>query len=182
MTLSSLHELVFKAVSPSVHTRGSKPPWAVRTVYTGRGLPTRCAVQAAADLPTPCLREGRESWPQQGSKGCASCTVGVRPAARGACCGRLHRGEAHCCSGVLCRLDNMGADLLSAGSVWPSPLAHRHVKDVNRDGMGLPGPTCISFGAQFLLQGCTPYPMDACALSSCSALHAHARCHEGELT
>ena len=102
----------------------------------------RCAVWATADLPTPCLMEGRESWFEQGSNGCASCTAGVRPAVY---CGRPHRVEVCCCSGVLCRLDDAGADLLYAGSVWPSSLAHRHVEHVSRDGMGLPTHTCMSF-------------------------------------
>ena len=107
----------------------------------------QCAVWAAADLPTPCLLEGREGRSKQRSKGCASCTVGVRPAAGGACCGRLHKGEVYCCSRVWGWLHDVGTDLLSAVSVWPSSLAGRHVEYVNRDWMGLPTDTCMSFCA-----------------------------------
>ena len=115
-----------------------------------------CAVWATADLPAPCLMEGRESRSKQGSKGCASCAVGVRPAAWRSCCGRLRRGEVYCCSRVLCRLGDVGADLLSAGRVWPPSLAHRHVKDVDGDGMGLSTHTCIWAPSRMHKQCCTP--------------------------
>ena len=112
-TLSKLleHNQSREPVSPHKEQQASCK---LCTKSTGRGLPMRRAVWATADLPTPCLMEGRESWFEQGSNGCASCTAGVRPAVY---CGRLHRGEVCCCSGVLCRLDDVGANLLYAGSV-----------------------------------------------------------------